>query len=302
MDWRSDYPKSFPHSERMTAREQFDPALKQFARAFRLSDPAFGNEAEAARWTAARRSVMRNLLDVVLRLPQAQQLVLRGSLLLTAWLGDAAREPGDMDWVVQPPTLDVKEKWTQTLFDKIIRGAKESSPEIGALHTNEVAIEDIWTYDRAPGKRIVFPWHVDELPVGLVQMDFVFGETLWTPPAPVMLPEPWGNGKAVLSASPEESLAWKILWLYSDSYPQGKDLYDAVLLAERTYLPLELLHAVLSAKAESALPYETGDLEFDYIEWEDFQKEYPWVSGAVEHWIERLHTALEPTFKGEDKE
>ena len=49
----------------------------------------------------------------------------------------------------------------------------------------------------------------------------------------------------VLAASNEESLAWKLLWLFSDFYPQGKDRYDAVLLAERTALRSSLLKTVL---------------------------------------------------------
>jgi hypothetical protein len=301
MDWQTDYPKSFPASERNTPRQVFDPALKHFARAFRLSDPAFDDEAQAERWRTARRAVTRHLLGIVYRLPQAEHLVLRGSLLLTAWLGDAAREPGDMDWVVQPSTVGIQDTWTQTLFEDIIRVTWESLPSDGVPLRRDYTVEDIWTYDRAPGKRIVFPWAVEGLPVGSVQMDFVFGETLRTPPAPVTLPEAWSHGTPVLSASPEESLAWKILWLFSDAYPQGKDLYDAVLLAERTHLPLELLHAVLSSGAACALPYESGDLEFDYIEWDEFQKEYPWVEGSAEDWIERLHIAMAPTYNGDDK-
>lgn len=54
-------------------------------------------------------------------------------------------------------------------------------------------------------------------------------------------------------ASDEESLAWKLLWLYSDIHPQGKDLYDAVLLAERTALQTSLLKTVLQ-DADSWVP------------------------------------------------
>lgn len=47
-----------------------------------------------------------------------------------------------------------------------------------------------------------------------------------------------GDGPAalVLAVTPELSLAWKVQWLITDMYPQAKDLYDAVLLAERTPL------------------------------------------------------------------
>jgi len=48
---------------------------------------------------------MAHLLRIATESPWQNHLVLRGSLLLKAWLGAAAREPGDMDWVVTPPTL-----------------------------------------------------------------------------------------------------------------------------------------------------------------------------------------------------
>ncbi|PYC74957.1 hypothetical protein C7C45_03455 [Micromonospora arborensis] len=40
--------------------------------------------------------------------------------------------------------------------------------------------------------------------------------------------------KPVLAAPAPLALAWKLLWLATDRYPQGKDLYDAALLAEHT--------------------------------------------------------------------
>lgn len=35
----------------------------------------------------------------------AECLVLRGSMTMPAWVGDAARPPGDLDWVVRPPEV-----------------------------------------------------------------------------------------------------------------------------------------------------------------------------------------------------
>ncbi|MFG2526860.1 hypothetical protein [Streptomyces sp. NPDC048516] len=45
----------------------------------------------------------------------------------------------------------------------------------------------------------------------------------------------------VRAAARALSLAWKVLWLVSDLHPEGKDLYDALLLAESTELPSALL-------------------------------------------------------------
>ncbi|MCE7008539.1 nucleotidyl transferase AbiEii/AbiGii toxin family protein [Kibdelosporangium philippinense] len=86
-------------------RAAFDPALKHFAHAFRAGEPVFGNDTEGERWLAARRAAMGHTLAVVATSPWAEHLVLRGSVVLRAWLGDAAREPGDLDFVVTPRTF-----------------------------------------------------------------------------------------------------------------------------------------------------------------------------------------------------
>jgi len=42
-------------------------------------------------------------------------LILRGSVLLKTWLGTDAREPGDLDWVIVPATLNVTEPFATQL-------------------------------------------------------------------------------------------------------------------------------------------------------------------------------------------
>lgn len=293
------YPAGFPESERGGDREVFDSALQHFGCGFRLSDPAFSSDADHARYVRARRDVLRHLLGAVSRLPQSAHLVLRGNLLLTAWLGDEAREPGDMDCVITPQTVNVDDNFTATLMADIVRAAtaKPLISEVVILDA-QIAQAPIWLYDRAPGIRLVFPWQVDGLPVGTAQMDFVFNETLQTPPAPVAIPFPFGDGAAVLSASPEESLAWKILWLETDDYTQGKDIYDATLLTEHVPLPWDLLKTVLSTDEwfrEHRLNAPLLRLTEGNIEWEDFQREYPHISGSAEDWQNRLVDALAPS-------
>ncbi|MBC8142320.1 MAG: nucleotidyl transferase AbiEii/AbiGii toxin family protein [Armatimonadetes bacterium] len=294
------YPAGFPASEQGGNREVFDPALQHFARGFRLTDPVFESDADASRWHRARRDVIRHLIGVVSRLPQSANLVLRGSLLLTAWLGDDAREPGDMDWVIVPETVDVSDEFASALMGDIVLAAT-AKPLVSeaVLLSAQIAQDPIWLYDRAPGTRLVFPWQVDGLPVGTVQMDFVFNETLRTPPAPVVLPYPWSDGKPVLAASPQESLAWKILWLETDAYTQGKDIYDATLLAERVALPWDLLHSVLLTDEWYRSHRQTAPLlrlTEGRVEWEDFQREYPHIVGSAEDWQDRLVDALAGTF------
>ena len=96
--------------------------------------------------------------------------------------------------------------------------------------------------------------------------------------------------------SGKDSLA-HILWLETDLYPQGKDLYDAALLAERTYLPAELLREVLSRELGADAETFTADRVLAWqVDWDNFVAEYPWVVGTPQQWQSRLHQALQGTF------
>lgn len=277
----------------------FDPALKMFSRAFRAGEPEFTHAAQGLRWRSARRAVVTHVLRLVATSPWRDHLVLRGSVPLQAWLGDIAREPGDIDWVVTPPDLGSDTNRAADLLANLIQAVADApfaDPDV-RLDAADVAADDIWTYDRVPGRRLVFPWHATGLPSGTVQLDFVFNEPL------PMAPQPMPVGPAaesVLAVGPQLSLAWKILWLVTDSYPQGKDLYDAVLLAERTSLPVELLREVLrSVPDEIDDPDGFGIYELRSLlsaDWAEFQAEYRWVTGTLEEWADRLLAALQPTF------
>ncbi|MFI1382248.1 nucleotidyl transferase AbiEii/AbiGii toxin family protein [Embleya sp. NPDC020886] len=62
--------------------------------------PVFADPAQRRRWWAARRRALEHALRLAAEGPSGSALVLRGSMPLTVWLGAAAREPGDLDWVV----------------------------------------------------------------------------------------------------------------------------------------------------------------------------------------------------------
>lgn len=108
------------------------------------------------------------------------------------------------------------------------------------------------------------------------------------------------------AATPELSLAWKLVWLATDMYPQGKDLYDAVLLAERCTAPYELVHTVFRESGEYFPPKAPQDTpltleafaEVKWADWDTFRADYPGISGSAESYAERLLTALAPTFAG----
>lgn len=288
------YPASTQLSDGGRA-ELFDPALKHYVAAYRTGDPHFAEESDRQRWYAARASVLGQMLRLIEGSRWRERLVLRGSVLLQAYLGEGARAPGDIDWVVLPNELaaDAPEarQMLQELADLLTRRHTIGPVRI---HFDRVAHDDIWTYERAEGRRMTIVWSLDDLPEGQVQFDFVFREPLAQAPVPVEIPLTAGETVSLLGATPELSLAWKLVWLQTDMYPQGKDLYDAVLLAERSQMPLSLFVAAMRSCEdyrdwdEQALP----DIADWQIDWDNFRAEYPWVQGEAEDWKRRLSAQL----------
>ncbi|MEV6522275.1 nucleotidyl transferase AbiEii/AbiGii toxin family protein [Longispora sp. NPDC051575] len=289
---RPDFPATYlplPHSPDIRQRAAFDPALKQFANAYRAGEPEFADPDTGEAWRAARRSAMEHVLGIVAGSRWADHLVLRGSILMRTWFGEAAREPGDLDFVVIPHTVPATGPAADELLDGLVEAVRHS-PGPG-LRADAVAATDIWTYERASGRRLVFPFVVPGLPRGGVQLDFVFEELLPIPPEPALV-RPLRD--PVLGATAELSLAWKLLWLATDMYPQGKDLYDAVLLAEHTTVSLDLVRELLTPelgettaadfRPESVLAWE--------VDWGNFRDEYPGADGTAEGWLRRLALAL----------
>lgn len=289
---------------RAVQRPVFDPALKQYPNAYRAADPRFADPAVEAAWLRARRRATDLVLAAVAGSEWADHLVLRGSRLLRAWFGDAAREPGDLDFVVVPREWRIEEPRTAAMFDGLARAAeREAAAGPVRLSAADAVAEDIWTYDRVPGRRLVLPWTAEGVPGGVVQLDVVFDERLPTPPEPVPLPalSDGGPQATMLAVSPELSLAWKLMWLVSDAHPQGKDLYDAVLLAESCPLRGEVLRDVfLDAEGWYALHPVTAEALAEpvpAVEWRHFAGEYPGIAGDADEYHRRLAAALAPTFR-----
>ncbi|MFJ8582549.1 nucleotidyl transferase AbiEii/AbiGii toxin family protein [Micromonospora sp. NPDC093277] len=286
------YPNTYqplPAQPGVRQRAAFDPALKQYGNAYRAGEPVFSDPGTGARWRAARRAAMRHMITVIADTRWAQHLVLRGSVTMSAWFGAAARDPGDLDFVVAPPSMDSHSDEATAMFAGIL-SALRHRPGAG-LDPDRVETSDIWTYERADGRRLIIPFTTDDGLTGSVQADFVFNEHLPLEPTTIRLD---GVDRPVPAATAEMSLAWKVMWLATDTYPQGKDLYDAVLLAEHTtvspQLVRDLLRPELGAEAddftvESVLAWN--------VDWGNFLDEYPGVSGDVEAWKRRLALALD---------
>lgn len=279
----------------------FDPALKHYPRAFRPGDPTFPDPADGRRWADLRRRASDHVLRAIAESAWGDRLILRGSRSLRAWLGAAAREPGDLDFVADPPSARPADPDAVRMFEEIAAAVlARPAPHGVAFDPAGVATDDIWTYERAPGRRVVFPWRGDGLPGGAVQVDVVFGEELSEPPRQMSAPAADGGCVSVRAAGPAQSLAWKLLWLATDMHPQGKDLYDAVLLAERFRLPFEILDATLRRGDAGPTPSTAAGLTRGWnVDWNNFRAEYPGVSGDATGWLLRLEAALRPTFSEE---
>lgn len=313
------YPNSYSSSQNTDPNVQqqaiFEPALKQFPRAFRLSDPRFQSAEIQQQWLNTRLQVIDHLLHLISTSRWQEHLVLRGSVLLKVWLGSLAREPGDVDWVFRPATISLNgnNPLPNELFTELIQMVTDH-PHIGpaTLQIDRISSDNIWTYERTKGRRIIFPWNVENLPSGALQMDIAFGETLLADPIETLISLTGVGGASIWSASSALSLAWKLLWLETDCYPQGKDLYDATLLAEQTLLPFDLLRQVLLSNPtwryhfervrnfswQSGFPWL---MDQESVDWDNFQLEYPWVEGTSADWLTRLSQALAPTFAGLDE-
>ncbi|MEU1312099.1 nucleotidyl transferase AbiEii/AbiGii toxin family protein [Streptomyces cinnamoneus] len=294
--------------EGVVQRAAYDPAVNHHMRGMRLTEPQFASARTGEAWLSARRRALDLALAAVAGSGWADHLVLRGSVLLKAWYGDAAREPGDLDFVVVPSTWALEDERTDALLDDIARAAEDLSRAGGdvLIDASGAVSGEIWTYDRVPGRRLVLPWTApadgpDALPSGSVQLDFVFNETLPAPSVRTAIPRHDGGEPTVLmTAGPELSLAWKLLWLMTDMHPEAKDLYDAVLLAENCRLPYELLRRVLLTSEE----YHEGS-EFhlvqvleaaSYVDWPEFRKDRPGFPVQEATCITRLAVALAPVF------
>jgi hypothetical protein len=267
----------------------FDPALKHFRVGLLPDEPPFQTADEVASWRALQRHVMGHVLSSLADSPAASRLVLRGSALLCAWFPETARPPKDLDFVVVPETLSISDRRAVELLESVVAAVTSRECAGVELRRDEVAQDQIWTYDRVPGTRLVFRWTAPGLPWGATQLDFVFGERL--PVAHQMLDVALTPERhAELQVAPKDlSLAWKLLWLHSDMHPRGKDLYDAMLLAEATTLPLPLLQAVFEI-ADSKLPPLEDLVSFgNAFEWVGFEQQ---DESTVDAWKQRLARAL----------
>jgi hypothetical protein len=274
----------------------FDPALRHYPEALRVAEPQFASPEIGRTWREARAAVMGHLLKAVERSQWADRLVLRGSVVLKTWFPDAARDPGDLDFVFLPPAATHNDEDARAAEKDLVAAAAVGAPAAGvSLDVGRAATDYIWLYEGSPGRRVVFPWHGPSGTGGSVQVDVAFGDELHEPPVRTLV-SLGGHDANVLTATKALSLSWKIKWLLEDRHVQGKDLYDAVLLAESTPLPPQLLRRTLGGTGAAGLacldparhPYDL------HVDWEQFRTEYPGLARDENELKARLWRAIGP--------
>ncbi|MEV0298625.1 nucleotidyl transferase AbiEii/AbiGii toxin family protein [Nocardia sp. NPDC050710] len=306
-------------------------------------------------YSAAHLAALDHTLALIAGSEWGDGLVLRGSMTMRAWIGEQARPPGDLDWIMPtgtafpdplapfpylddiaraqqwPEALDGAARyrmWTEEEFDTF--GSRPKLPPEGlrwlqaeeyepfslldqvadiirdnpnapggvVLDADDISQDENWIYahlDEDTGRRLLVPWDYGT-ESGAIQLDFAIGE--WLPETPVWTAVPRSDGgppTPVVTASRELSLAWKVLWLDTDSTDErmaaGKDLYDAVLLAEspQTRMTPGLLRKVLGNR----FPRVNADrIQGWSVDWSGFRRTHPGVHGEVDGWLERLARAL----------
>ncbi|WP_370147143.1 nucleotidyl transferase AbiEii/AbiGii toxin family protein [Streptacidiphilus sp. EB129] len=168
-------PVSTPEAHHRAAA---DPFLEQPGRALRVGDPHCAGPVEQAAWCAVRRDALDVVLTTIAASAWADSLVLRGSALFAAWLGEAAREPGDLNFVVRPTDWQLQDLRTRQLLDQLAAAVGRGTGPGGLRFLPGQAAGGEGGTGRGPGHRLVLPWAADGGFAGSVQLDLAFSERL----------------------------------------------------------------------------------------------------------------------------
>ena len=265
------------------------------------------------------RLALDHVLALIADAGWSSQLVLRGSMLMTAYAGSAARKPGDLDFIMMKggwPVDDAApypymeymdepasvQQWEETQLREDLRRRIRENPGVGhgiVLDPEKLDESGDWAYSGYTmlGSRLIVPWEAPDDPArgpglsGVVQLDFAADEPMPQRPVWTRIPRLAGGFSVVPAAGPELSLVWKLMWLVEDSkdggLSRGKDLYDAVVLAE-----LPALQETIRAGGSAQVGLRRREVDGLRVDWEPFVAGHPQVEGSLEAWKQRLTTAL----------
>ncbi len=185
----------------------------------------------------ALREVMLGWLRRVARSPHRDRLVLRGSLLTSAWC--PGRPVADVDHLVLGGFTHDE---ACALVDDLLASPDESTSFDSSTRTHET----IWPDTPSPGLRTTVMGRTKASTGTLLQIDMGQGDELVLPPSLVSV-----DGTPPVSAvSPETMFAWKTDGLFEFGHGswRAKDLYDLWLIDRH----VQLDHAALVTATRAA--------------------------------------------------
>jgi hypothetical protein len=192
---------------------------------------------------------MLGWLRRVARSPHRERLVLRGSLLTSAWC--PGRRAADVDHLV----LDgFAHDEARALVDMLLAAPDDSVTFDGA--TIEHAV--IWAETPSPGLRTKVIGRDAAGATALLQIDLGQGDELVHPPVPVSI----DACPTVLGVTPETMFGWKTDGLFEFGHGswRAKDLYDLWLIDRHVALSQEaVVIAVRTAFAHQGMALSVAD-------------------------------------------
>jgi len=180
------------------------------------------------------------LLRRLARSPVAEELVLRGGMMMRLWAGPVPRPVEDIDFLAVFP-FDTAA--TASRLEAVCRVEADDGLRFGALRS-----EVIWAETAFPGVRafveVSFPG--DEAPFEL-RIDTGFGDPMDPPATWMDHPLEAGAPARVLACRAETLLAWKVHGLFERGKGRfrPKDLFDVYLLANHAPIDPALMPRAL---------------------------------------------------------
>lgn len=276
----------------------------------------FTEAEDAVCWFAARREAIDHVLAAIAASEWSPRLVLRGSLLMKAWFGAWAREPGDLDFVLRHELWRIGDPSVLEMLADLARDAAVRSREPGSRVLIDAKVVEVTgigddIYSQLGGDRLVLSWQ-GRGQVGTLQLDFGYDEKLFEPPERTEIPRLGSPGPAAVlwAVSRPLALAWKAMWLALDHHSgcgaRAKDLYDAVLLAEHCVLPPQLFEQVLGTRPYRWFGAQRPQLRMflaaaNGVEWREFAEQHPRLAHAHEEFVWRFAAGLIPTLPHETR-
>ncbi|MDY7232565.1 nucleotidyl transferase AbiEii/AbiGii toxin family protein [Hyalangium rubrum] len=186
------------------------------------------------------------LLRRLARSPVAEELILRGGMMMRLWSGSVPRPVEDIDFLARFP-FDAAA--TVARLESLCRVEVEDGMRFGALRS-----EVIWAETAFPGMRVFVEVALrdTEQPLEL-RIDTGFGDPMDPPAMWMDHPLEEGTAARVLACRPETLFAWKVHGLFERGPGRfrPKDLFDVYLLARHAPLDAALLPRALRLAFDS---------------------------------------------------